>query len=297
MALTSSGSTKFNRQAPRRSGFTLIELLVVIAIIAILAAMLLPVLRAAQMRAWGAGCLSNTRQLMIAWTIYSSDNNEKLVSYSDWCLGTMSWQASSQNSDTTLLVGPQPAGQPQPLLASYIRNPGIFKCPADRYQNANTPSPRVRSVSMNGALGDGGSGPQVEGTNPGNRQYYGAGGTLNKNAQKTSDIRRPVDVFVMLDEEPDSINDATFMLNPGYSPNGETWRDLPASYHGNGCCFSFADGHAEIHHWLEKSGANKTTIYPIFFQNWLLSSSSPWGNHSMFESRDYEWMQDRMPYQ
>jgi prepilin-type N-terminal cleavage/methylation domain-containing protein len=303
---TASGAVnKLRRHSQPANGFTLIELLVVIAIIAILAAMLLPVLKAAQEKAYSAQCLSNTRQLMIAWLVYNGDNNEKLVSYSTWCLGTESWTSPvNDNTDAKKLVGPQPSGTTGPLLGPYLRNPGVFQCPATtRYRNAIAPSGFIRSISMNGALGDGGSGPAVQGSNPGTRKYYGTGASgtlaLNQTAHKSTDLQRASEVFVMLDEQADSINDAVFMFNPGCPQNAEVWRDCPGSYHGYGCCLSFADGHSEIHHWLERGnkGATKSTIWPVLMTGYGNSNLSPWGNHSMNISRDYEWMQDHMPFQ
>ena len=62
-----------------RRGFTLIELLVVIAIIALLMAILMPALNRAEEQGKRAACLSNLKQLTLAWTVYSDDNDDKLV--------------------------------------------------------------------------------------------------------------------------------------------------------------------------------------------------------------------------
>ena len=60
-----------------------------------------------------------------------------------------------------------------------------------------------------------------------------------------SSIPRPAEIFVFLDEHPDSINDGYFLNRA----DDLEWFDLPAAYHNGAACFSFADGHCEIHRW------------------------------------------------
>ena len=88
--------------------------------------------------------------------------------------------------------------------------------------------------------------------------------------------------------------DATYAFDPGSSRTSEYWRDLPASYHNRAGSFSFADGHSEIHKWMEIGNGPVKTVYPVTGTIW--GSSAPWKTSLMRSSADYEWVEDRMPY-
>jgi prepilin-type N-terminal cleavage/methylation domain-containing protein/prepilin-type processing-associated H-X9-DG protein len=261
------------RRSIAKEGFTLIELLVVIAIIAILAAMLLPALSRAKCRAQGIACLNNTKQLMIGWTLYCSDNGDKFFAGGP-VGGGMYWNANPESTNILKLIDPNTP------LGSYVKSYLVWKCPADNYKSAANPGPRVRSLSMNGVLGNGlGTLSPVP--------YPGR--TYTKIVSKLTELVKPgpAMVFVFLDEHPDSINDAIFQTIAGSPPVSATWRDLPSSMHCGGGNFSFADGHSEIHKWLEKDGPI-ATVRPVTYTDWL---TTPCRN-----SRDYAWMNERMPY-
>ena len=268
--------------ATQRTGFTLIELLVVIAIIAILAAMLLPALAKAKGKAEAISCMSNTKQLMLGWLMFSTDNEERLIPNgvttvpgmgSRWVDGGMDWTTASDNTNTFKLIDAQ-----QSVIANYVKSTGVWKCPSDKFnspaQRTAGMSPRVRSVSMNAALG---GNPQIDNQIVG-RIYFAA--------RKQSDLLKPgpAMTWVTLDEHPDSINDAVFHLVEGRLKTTAEWRDLPASYHyGGGANLSFADGHSEIKKWRDSR-----TKQPIKFVDW---PSTP-----VRDSEDYVWMNDRVPY-
>ncbi|HEX3716796.1 MAG TPA: prepilin-type N-terminal cleavage/methylation domain-containing protein [Verrucomicrobiae bacterium] len=254
--------TRTHRQR-KFSGFTLIELLVVIAIIAILAALLLPALSSAKTQSQGIKCMSNLRQVTIAWKSYCSDfrsifpaNEEGSTGYAQgdtaapWVNGWEGFNGSQLplDADTNLqdILNPTYAS-----LGPYIGSPGIYKCPADpSCVNGLTGSPRDRSISMNQAVGSSLTG----GTNGiGNWLDGGSGPGPYLIYTKESDLSRPspAALFLLLDEHPDSINDGAFAVTMPTSQNAAEWVDHPAKWHANGDAFSFVDGHAELHGWRE----------------------------------------------
>src|SRR5215831_20673537 len=137
-----------------RSGFTLIELLVVIAIIAILAALLLPALSKAKQKAQAANCMNNTRQVTLAWIMYSGDNSDHFAlnprnDLGGWVNDDQSGSNPVRETDINYLLT-LPTFAP-PLLGPYSKNPKIYKCPSDfRTVKVGTQTlPAIRSFSMN----------------------------------------------------------------------------------------------------------------------------------------------------
>jgi len=248
----------------QRLAFTMIELLVVIAIIAILAAVLLPVLQHAKQSSMGIKCMSNMRQMALGWQMYAQENKECIVMASmdggspaqnplnayAWTKQEEDYSANAYNYDPTvdITVGP---------LYPYINDYHVYRCPADTsvVNSPNGVMPRVRTVSMNTYLG--GFGGQCA---------SGAYPTVNDYPiyMKTTDLIAgqspgPANTFVFLDERQDCINWGNYMTDmtgdngdlPPTTGAYEFTQDMPGMYHNLAAGFAFADGHSEIHKWLD----------------------------------------------
>jgi prepilin-type N-terminal cleavage/methylation domain-containing protein len=125
------------RRCPLNSGFTLIELLVVIAIIAILAAMLLPALARAKSEAQRTKCISNQRQIGIAFRLYSDDNSDKYPIHDGWASVGGDRPATANISGNAAYYAGDVWATNRPLY-NYSGNVNIFHCPADKGDSLNT---------------------------------------------------------------------------------------------------------------------------------------------------------------
>jgi prepilin-type N-terminal cleavage/methylation domain-containing protein/prepilin-type processing-associated H-X9-DG protein len=237
---------------PLLTGFTLIELLVVIAIIAILMAILMPALRSAKDHARRVHCVSNVRTLVTAWLMYQDDNDNILVN------GNVPRSSQFNEFNETYWVEPPQGplgsytGDPEPTLEEelrgiergglypYVKDVDAYRCPADdRKRNPNRAT--FRSFSIAGGM------------NGEERNSYTQRGLL-----KYIEIRNPAEKYVFVEEaDKRSWNMGSWIVYP----TGDSWCDPLTVWHGNRSCLGWADGHAEMHRWVDERTIEMAEVY------------------------------------
>jgi prepilin-type processing-associated H-X9-DG protein len=267
----------------------LIELLVVMAVVAILAGLLLPALAGAKAKAQSIQCLSNQRQLTLAWILYAHDNRDHIAYAS-----SDGDPAKDPSVWVTGLLSPDPANPSNWSLETDIKQsplwrfgadaPGIWRCPADRSLVRPSWGPlqgqvvrRVRSFSMNIWMGGFGGNlelPWSGVSSPPWRLYLSLGDVNDPG---------PGGTLVLWDQRSDSINYGNFFVDmQGYPDHPEQIQinqDYPGHYHNRAANLSFVDGHSEVKRWTDpRTLPPSVEGFPIV--------PSP-------DNRDFLWLQQR----
>lgn len=229
-----------------QKAFTLIELLVVISIIALLVAILMPALNVARQQATGVYCLSNQKNLLLAWVMYADDNNRLIGGFTGstndpWCCWVKN-PTSYLNYNSDPLEAKKQAVRDGKLYP-YVENVDVYHCPGDR-RELKEQHVTFRSYSVAGGMrgvGDGWGGP-------GWRIYPHI---------KINQIDSPARKYVFVEETD----------NRGYNmdswviyPTGDQWVDPLAIWHNKKSTLGFADGHAEMHDWVDERTIEMSTL-------------------------------------
>lgn len=266
----------------QHSAFTLVEVLVVVAIIGLLASLLLPALAKAKGNATAIACRHNARQLGFGWILYADDHEGRLVpnlgsENSGWVSGSLDYERSnSDNTNSNLLLDPRYA-----KLGPYAKEARLFKCPSDAsYVGSGAGRrARVRSVSMNGAVGG----------DSADRQWTSLNGAW-RTFQLMSQIQTPspASLWVFTEEHPDSVDDGRFTVDLARKGGAGYFHSWPANFHNEGAHFAYADGHAERKRWLDNRTKHENKYCGC------LSSYAKSGYFTLMPGNvDLVWLQER----
>jgi prepilin-type N-terminal cleavage/methylation domain-containing protein/prepilin-type processing-associated H-X9-DG protein len=233
-----------NRPSQHHRAFTLIELLVVISIIAILAALLLPALSRAKLKAQSITCVSNMRQLSTAWIMYADDYNGTMVP--NWIADSRAWINGLIGDVSTPAGSTNLFAIQQGLLFPYNPNVGVYMCPTALRGPKDMPTRRlVRNYALEGRMG---------GASDGDAATYGCPstqfvlGSAYPQYKKMVEIARPspAEAMTFVDESIETLDDGYFAVT---AIKTTEWQNSPTARHGQSGVLGFADGHAERWHW------------------------------------------------
>jgi prepilin-type processing-associated H-X9-DG protein len=265
-------STHSNQDPQAGAGFSQVDLLTVIVVLMLLGLLLTPALARNRAADLTLQCRNNLRQLIHGWRLYAEDNSGNLPNCFDWVTGGQNYTANyPDNTNINYLI--------HGLLGPYVTNPAVYKCPADQSQaiEGGVKLPRVRSYSMSQSFCNANEGHLEDGDSPPNywRHYTHTTNTVAPG---------PVNLWVLLDENPDSLNDGAFAVAmSGNSQTTTKWQDGPSTLHDGGCSFAFADGHYEIKKWTDPRTLALKTTYTAAFPYGISQPSNP----------DIKWLRER----